>query len=475
MDKTPKPLGGIVRVGWVAVATVLLIALTSGAAAAKGRSGSLDRSFGVHGMETRVVNPDPEGPLHAFQIAPTPGGGVFVLAWRALLRFGPDGRLDPGFGENGQVTVGESSGSEFEPVAIAVDSQGRVLVAGTTSPSPKRGMLSPQAYANGPPQESATVYRFSSRGKPDPSFGTDGVVSSTLGLQPPTFTPIEASGEAFHYEAPAVHVTGLAVDSEDRPILTGIAATEVGSCRDSWYVPFHETFVARMTANGALDPTFSGTGVRANAAQFSAGSPIIDPLGGVVYRRSVGSECEPDISAITGVGRLNADGAADPGLGPDEMGKFPSARAIAVDRSGRILLLRGGIRYETPKVQVVRLHPNGTLDTSFGRNGTTTVRLAEGTTFSAIAVDSHGRVLLAGTHGKEDAHESFELLRLRSNGKVDRHFGRQGRVLTSLGWVEGWDIQVTADRQGRLLVGGWLEPTGHRKAKIRFALARYLP
>jgi uncharacterized delta-60 repeat protein len=463
------------RAAWTALATLLLVLLAAVPAAAQVRPGSLNRAFGVRGRITRSVNPGTGGPLHALKIALAPDGGIFVLAGQNLLRYRPDGRLDPSFGNKGKVIVGKSEGSLFEPTALAVDSRGRALVAGTTTLS-SQSEQGPEFAASLSP-ESATVYRFTPTGQPDPSFGVDGAVSSTFSLQPPIYTSL-SSRTVFHYEAAEVQVSGLTVDSKDRPVLTGTADTEIGGCRDLYYgsVPFHESFVARLTAGGDADPTFNGSGVRADIGQSAAEEPIVDPSGGVLYRRWVGGQCERDMSDAIGVGRLDADGIPDPAFGSDEPGQFRPARAIAVDPLGGILLLlngenefpnAGAIEGAPRPARVVRLHPNGALDKSFGRDGTQVLKQAENLYVNAIAADMQGRVVVSG---RQKEGESFVLLRLHSNGQADRRFGRNGKVITRFASEVALEPPIIIDRHDRVLVGGWVN-----RRETRFTIVRYMP
>jgi uncharacterized delta-60 repeat protein len=464
----------------VAAAFLLLVSMaTPEIVAAKARPGSLDQTFGTGGIvKLRAQREEYARP--AFQIAPLPGGGAVVLTTPTLTRLERDGKRDKRFGRNGQIAVGEIDGSPFRPSDLAVDSRGRILLAGTTfatTPQPGSGDGQPLLA------RSATLLRFMANGKLDPSFGNDGVFSSTFGLQPPVYRPPYPYAPIFHYESPAVEATGVAVDSSDRPVLTGTVIAEMTGCRDRAVgsVPHHGSFLARLTADGQLDPTFNGTGIRTAEAEFSAEEPVVDRSNGVAYIRSVGDECENlggNVRTV-GVGELSADGVPNPAFGPDEVAGFPAAQAVAVDGRGRILLLRSQLDWEGeligPTVQAVRLLPNGLPDPSFGRNGTATL-LSKGFLFSAITADGHQRVLLAGERfgGKRS---SFGLVRLQADGKVDRRFGRRGRTTIGLGKIEvnsigGGGIRVAADRRERVLVGRYGTPGSEG---WRVDLARFLP
>ena len=454
-------------------ATIALL-IAAGPAAASVRPGSLDRGFGVHGRITRSVNPGLGNPLPVLKLAQAPSGAIYVLAGHNLLRYSPQGKLDRNFGSRGRLIVDESEGSRFAPAALAVDSRGRALVAGTSIQT--LPVKHPGEEFIGTTTESATIFRYSPSGRPDSSFGMNGFVSSTLGVQPPINKSIEP-GDLPEFDAPEVQVTGLTVDSEDRPVLTGTATTAIGSCRDVISAAFHESFVARFTALGEFDSTFSGSGVRLDEMETAAENPMIDPTGGVLYQRWVGPQCERDESDTIGVARLSPEGIADPAFGSDATGQFRTASAIAVDRIGGVLLLANGegeneyspnrLEGTLKPTRIMRLRLNGTLDPSFGRAGTQVLPQARGLDVNVIATDNQGRVLVAGS---QESGGSFALLRLESNGKPDRTFGRNGKVVTGLHTETLPGPPMLIDRHDGVLVGAWAN-----RSETRFSVSRYLP
>jgi uncharacterized delta-60 repeat protein len=457
-----------------ALATAISLLLGPSSAAAHIRPGSLELSFGNRGKLTQSIAGLSFISASTFHLALGPGGGIYVLIGQRLDRYTPNGKLDTRFGNHGRVVFVSSDGSSVVPISVTVDSRGRVLVAGTTTIY-SRSEHGPENAATLSP-ELVTVYRFTPTGQIDSSFGTNGSTSSTFGLQPPTYTALQLN-EVFRYEAPEVQATGITVDSQNRPVLTGTADSKLGGCRDMNYgsVPFHEAFVARLTEGGQPDPTFNGTGVQVESGQIETYDPIVGPSDHLAYLRSAGFNCERDLLDRTySVGRFDSEGHLEPSLPASKQQNGP-APAITIDRFGRLLLLLEGESSsemgEPPQpYRVVRLHADGSLDTGFGRNGTHVLTHSQGTFFSGIATDSHGRVLVTGSqlHGGR-----FELIRLRSGGNLDRRFGRNGRVVTapfpeSLG-VAG----PVVDRRDRVIIGGLTYPFDAEKASMR--LTRYMP
>ena len=97
--------------------------------------GSLDTAFAAHGVATTPVGSYADAHALALQ----PDGRIVVAGWAfgnfALVRYEPDGTLDASFGEGGvtQTAVG-SYGSGW--YALALQPDGRILAAGSSSGSP---------------------------------------------------------------------------------------------------------------------------------------------------------------------------------------------------------------------------------------------------------------------------------------------------------------------------------------------------
>jgi uncharacterized delta-60 repeat protein len=123
--------------------------------------GSLDSSFGTNGISTYDSG---SGHDYAESVAIQPDGKIFVAGWGwrwdlLLFRYNADGSLDNSFGTNGIVAY---QGEEGDCVAVAVQSDGKIVAAGSTY--------------NGTDVD-VWVLRFKTDGSPDHSFGTDGVAT----------------------------------------------------------------------------------------------------------------------------------------------------------------------------------------------------------------------------------------------------------------------------------------------------------
>jgi uncharacterized delta-60 repeat protein len=119
-----------------------------------GRAGKLLPHVGAKGADRALVD-----------LAVTPGGGVLLLiaggiSYRTfLVRYGPTGHLDRVFGNGGKIRLDDAL--QF-PTGIALLPNGRIVAAGSDS-------------------SDVVVERLLPDGRPDPSFGTHGVVTTDVG------------------------------------------------------------------------------------------------------------------------------------------------------------------------------------------------------------------------------------------------------------------------------------------------------
>lgn len=452
----------------IAAAMLLLPATTLAAA------GSLDRSFNGTGRLAIPVPRHTIWPGSNFEVtrlgwpptasAPGPQGELVIANDRRVLRYRADGRPQKRFGHHGRAAIPIPAGMVFQFAGVAVDSRGRVLVAGTTKPA---GATGGSRYAR------VSVYRFLPSGKLDRTFGEGGVAGAALG---------------------PMNTTGLAVDSRDRPVLTAVSALTPSACNRA-PVYLNTTVVARLTAAGFPDPAF-GTGGAFTDPLEDPHLPALTASGRVVYASAPEVRCAgfdghnpasvaPAASVLSPSGNLALRVPVRPS-GPNLRGLagLLEVTSLAVDRQNRIVLLEsasppeGGDEF----LQVVRrLLPDGSPDPEFGGQywpaGTEGAPNPPGGGFSAIATDARNRIVLAGTAMRREGRfvaRRFLAVRLNAAGATQTWFGEGGIVTVRIGKeAEAEATQVYLDSRGRIVLGGavtapWLF------GRYGFALVRLL-
>jgi uncharacterized delta-60 repeat protein len=242
--------------------------------------------------------------------------------------------------------------------------------------------------------------------------------------------------------------------------------------------------VARYDAAGALDPTF-GSGGTTVVAGAIVSALAIQGDGKILL---AGYFVDGDFGGF-GVARLLADGTLDPTFGSASglpgitatgfRAHYTQGFAVGVDVLGDGRIVAAGSEWDPyarrGQFVAARYLADGELDPSFGRRGRARKRVGKSNAAGAIGFLSDGKILIAGSTRRHDPehHTDIALLRLDADGKPDRGFGKRGKVQTPVvpDW-EGFAVRdVVVDSLGRTTVVG-VSADGSGKATI---LARYLP
>ncbi len=294
----------------LALAAALMVASAVAAAAAPGQ---LDPSFGAGGT---VVTEFPSSYSGARAVAVQADGRIVAAGFAhtnnsiisdfALTRYDASGALDPTFGTGGRVRT-DFGGRFDEALAVAVQPDGRVVVAGNSSD------------ANG---SDMAVARYNSDGLLDTSFDGDGMALVDFGS--------EASARA------------VALQPDGGIVLAGGVLQPVGGgCCVSDFA------LVRLTSVGALDSSFDGDG--RVVTDFLAGADNGHDVAQAVRVQAdgrivaAGAGVAGVVSVDFAVARYLADGSLDATFSDDGLvttdfvGYFDEIRDLAVDNGGRIV------------------------------------------------------------------------------------------------------------------------------------------
>ncbi len=209
-----------------------------------------------------------------------------------------------------------------------------------------------------------------------------------------------------------------------------------------------------------VDTSFGGTGavvVNPEGPGFTgdAHTVVVDPTGRVLLGgASYISGVEGSYAGRWALARLLADGSLDPSFSGDGMltleppQDFGAILGIALDGKGRILaagVSQPCARAPLPpdpdtcspaqRPRLARFKANGTLDTSFGNDGWATLPAPLGSqvgVFQTVTVDSRGWILVGGSTGL-----STTVARISPQGRPDPTFGDAGAFV--------YDPSPTAD------------------------------
>jgi uncharacterized delta-60 repeat protein len=445
------------------VAAALTAILLQFSSRAEARPGDLDPSFARDGKAVTALDTGTSWYAATSHIAEAPKGALMVIAGDKLIRYGRDGRINRGFGTEGLAKI-EVPGFAFSVSDLDVDSAGRPVIFGTATDYGT--LLSPitSSYPAGAAFLSyATVIRYTTTGDLDPTFGGGDGIEIT-----------DLELQAFPGTTkPAVNAGAGLVDGEDRPILIGGQREVASPCEGRSHYADVDKLIARLTPAGDLDVSFGG----GDGITFLEGSDEVSDIAiGAGGRLSVAANSDTSCDRDFALVRLGPNGGLESSFGRSGIRHYRQGASgrIAIDRFGRTYVQAEG---------VVRLDRQGDLDPTFGRRGRAIVDVPGNQSGAGlVAVDSRGRPLLAGTvtfrpqergSSPDRLRRRFTVIRLDTTGKPDRSFGHRGWVVTRFGRFSTASARDgLIDRKGRLVVSGVvqradLEPTGG------IAIARY--
>jgi uncharacterized delta-60 repeat protein len=350
-------------------------------------SGPGDGMVSLHSEQhTLVLQPDGKIVVAESYQAPFCQSGGFLTT-----RYLPDGSLDPGFGEGGFAFTQVGSCSAVEADAVALQLDGKIVVAGQSDNSVGTAF---------------TLVRYNPDGSLDPAFGGSGIVQTnlsgfTFGAQD---LVIQANGKiiacGFVRNSTTLTDDGVLVrylpDGERDTTFGNGGLVETPNVGVFWALALQadgkilvgaDRGVFRFNDDGTSDATFG-----------SGGAVVLFPSGGLVEGLAV----QPDQRIIAGDARLNPDGTLDRTFGSGGFAEIPDGCGddgnLALDSAGRITMTGRTPSGETrPGGCVVRLTPNGVPDSTFGNNGVSAIIPRElGPDFWGIAVKPNDDIVAVG-------------------------------------------------------------------------------
>ncbi len=279
--------------------------------------GALDTSFGSAGKVVTAFGSNDSATAVAVQA----DGKIVVVGsdniptvpdvWSAqedfaVERLNADGSPDGTFGTAGRVTIDVNASADWA-AAVAVQADGKIVVAGTTNGPTFRG---PWAFA---------LARLNADGRPDAAFGTAGLVTAAPGLSERT-------------------LAGLALQADGGIVIAGGGTDGLA-------------LLARFTARGLPDAGF-GTLGQVTDLPLAPGGLALESDGAILVTGDVWG----GVGQIFALARFLPGGALDTGFGTGGMATtdpgFGSDDATAVlvqgSGAGQKILVAGSFSAEVP-------------------------------------------------------------------------------------------------------------------------------
>jgi uncharacterized delta-60 repeat protein len=389
----------------------------------------------------------------------TPG----PLLAAGVLRLGVNGQPDTSFGGDGLVEpLGFTSpmGTLYSLPRIALQADGKIVMAATLDVADQSGN-----------EFDWYVTRLNANGTVDTGFGyQSGYSRLRVG------DPYATSSSDSYWES----VSNLVLDPRGRPVIVGQRDFGTQATR---------FLIARLgmadpaVASGYLDPEFGfNDGYRLQRFdEFVGGGPRQDTTGTDVAVDSSGRittigrlrfDTNPSPTYQCVVTRSLADGRADTSFAPPNgrrsLSLSPTGANVSLCTS--VLALDDGSTLIAGSVgnsgTVIRLLPDGSVDTSFFGNGVLETwtdlnfqATSRSATFNAIMRDTQGRIVIAGSTAQPGVGGTDQfgvVLRLTAGLAVDTSFGDGGvaRLHTTTNPFRLYIESIAQDADGNLYFAG---------------------
>lgn len=358
----------------------LLFILTFISTGALGQiDGTFDPNFGTNGqVQTCVTGTNSIAIRSAIQNdnkivivgATTTGTDQFLV-----VRYITDGTLDQNFGSNGIVTT--SFGVDAQAQAIALQPDNKIIAAGFAGTS-------------------FALARYTSNGSLDSTFGTSGIVHDTT-------------------------ITSLIQDIAVQPDGKIVAVVSNASFNDQGVIVRYNPNGTRDTSfgtGGVVTPIVAGSTIGLRSVQIQNDNKLV--VAGII--RTAG------VNRIF-IARYLPNGAIDTSFGNDGfqtvlIGVESRGRDSIIQFDGQIVVLAQVRLATTFDFALVRFTPNGTLDASFGTNGVSTLAGFTNALPSRVNLQTDGKIIGAGSDFTPSAVAA--IVRYNVNGTLDSSFGSNG-------------------------------------------------
>jgi uncharacterized delta-60 repeat protein len=379
--------------------------------------GSLDLSFDTDGIVTTDIGgQNDEGNAIAIQ-----SDGKILVAGKTfigssydftLARYNTDGSLDNSFDLDGKAITDVGNGYYDLGLAVAIQSNGKILVAGAVADSLFNFKIA--------------LVRYNTDGGLDNTFDSDGIVTTAIGTS-------EDLGCA------------VAVQADGKILVAGY--TNLSSMYDFALV--------RYNIDGSLDTSFDSDGI------------VTTIIGGVAYGYSVA--LQPDGKIIVAgatladfvLARYNTNGSLDNSFDTD--GKvtthftstIAAGSSVAIQADGKIVL--GGESGNSPNKNftLVRYNTDGSLDNSFDTDGKVTTDFAGANDRGqSVAIQSDGKILLSG-FSDNGTGADFALACYNTDGSLDNSFDTDGKLTTPIGFADDKCYSIAIQPDGKILMAGF--------------------
>jgi len=342
---------------------------------------------------------------------------LLPICFYATTFFAQPGSLDLTFDGDGTVITGITGVDQDYANAIAMQSDGKLVIAG---------------YTMGGDTDFSLI-RLNTDGSFDNTFDTDGKMAVDFG--------------GYDQFASAV-----AIQSDGKIVAAGTTHNGLNN----------DIMLVRFNADGSLDNTFDGDGIR-----------IIDVGISTDYGRGVAIQSDGKIVVVGYTNdnptsdflviRLNSDGTFDTSFDTDGIvltdidTNDDYARSVAIQSDGKIVVAGNGYTGFDSDFVAARYNTDGSLDNTFNFDGKLFTDFSGGLDDigNAVAIHTDGTIVISG-YASNSIDNDFAVAKYTTAGMLDVSFSTDGKVVTDIGGMNLEDFSYGCDifNDGKIIVTG---------------------
>lgn len=377
-----------------------------------GQAGTLDPNFGNNGIASIVFQ---SGDFEHFDTEVQADGkiicfGKFFVSslngdYPTLVRVNADGsNIDFSYGNNGVRTLSEQVFLSDVYQKLTIDDQGNVYAALTQG-------------------SRILVYKVDANGNIVSNYGVGGMVEiSSGGL-----------------------IANLVLQADGKLLIASSSGNDF--------------IITRLNTNGNLDNSFGSNGVVSQSVLGIDRSYDIHIQSD--QKILVCGTTDNGFGEMLGVIRLNTDGSLDNSFGNGGkvsriINGSDLAYGVTTNSTGKVILC--GRNVETnfdQKGVIAQFNADGSIDSAFATNGLALIQpMLSMYYFHDLLVQPDGKIVAVGVEGVNGQMLRFALTRLNTDGSLDNSFGSNGSATASLNGVNLRANSVQLDGDNNLIVGG---------------------
>ncbi len=354
-------------------------------------NGTVDSSYGTDGIVTIsmdgeeisgtgcVIQPDDK-------IVFTGQRGSYNDNHLIVGRLLPSGSLDNSFNGSGIATVEDNPGTQWYAGAVALQSTGKIIFAGSYTEEGGAPVIK--------------IFGYNANGSRDNTFNGSG---------------------SFEYAVPGSggeSISGICIQPDNKILLTGASNGAL--------------LVIKLTTSGQADSSFNTTGIYTDDSYSVGNNIFLRPGGKILIAGNTVTFTETGGEWDYGITQLNEDGSiditfAEGGTKVLSVSGLDNEEAAILQANGSLIVL--GFANELPLITMIKVNDSGNTDSSFGNNGVKMLHLL-GTDESvgALLVQPDRKIIAIGnkTPGVVDS-SGIAFVRYQPNGTTDSSFGLNGK------------------------------------------------